>query len=175
MEEDRGLWCKVGRYGLDKMENRRLQNTYCMEHAARTCCDKDDTDRLRGMYETLRQKTDISPDCLKLMDNAICSHCDPDMVSQAPTSFSLPTHGSSSCITFARALASTMASARTTATCCSPNAAMSSSTRTRTPVHQCPSASQTHCSAPRLRTRCTLEPNSASFWASQCRSSQSLP
>lgn len=79
MEERKDLWCRVGKYGLDKMENRKLQNTYCMEHSARTCCDHHDTNRLRSMYETLRQKTEVSKECLGLMENAICSHCDPDM------------------------------------------------------------------------------------------------
>ena len=49
------LWCKAGRYGLERMENRKLQNgSFCSEHAGRTCCDTADTDRLRAVYETLR-------------------------------------------------------------------------------------------------------------------------
>ena len=63
------------------MENRRLVNTFCMEHASRTCCDVGDTLRLRKQYEVLRQQTETSEKCLAVMSDAICSHCDPDMVS----------------------------------------------------------------------------------------------
>ena len=46
MEERKDLMCKAGKYGLEKMENRRLQNNFCMEHAARTCCDAEDAMRV---------------------------------------------------------------------------------------------------------------------------------
>ena len=59
------LWCRAGRYGLERMENRKLQNgSFCSEHAGRTCCDTADTDRLRAMYETLRQRSEVSQFCL---------------------------------------------------------------------------------------------------------------
>ena len=53
MEERRDLMCTARKYGIEKMENRKLQNDFCMEHAARTCCDHHDTKRLKAMFQTL--------------------------------------------------------------------------------------------------------------------------
>ena len=78
MEERIDLMCKARKYGLEKMENRRLQNEFCMEHAARTCCDTNDAYLKQIIFQTLRQKTAISQNCLKEMRNAVCAHCDPD-------------------------------------------------------------------------------------------------
>ena len=49
-----------------------------MEHAARTCCDTNDANALKEMFQTLQKTTAVQMNCLKEMKNAICSHCDPD-------------------------------------------------------------------------------------------------
>ena len=61
------LECKPGKYGLVYMENRRIQNTFCLEHSGRTCCDDSDIQTIRTQYEVLRQQSEISTECLSVM------------------------------------------------------------------------------------------------------------
>lgn len=60
-----------------------------MEHAARTCCDHHDTERIGGVIETLRTTTEVSEGCLDELKNAICAHCDPDTGSGVSDGFCL--------------------------------------------------------------------------------------
>lgn len=48
LEKPKDLLCRPGKYGLTSMENRRIQNDFCMEHAPRTCCDDKDALRVYG-------------------------------------------------------------------------------------------------------------------------------
>ena len=79
MEERKDLQCRPGKYGLLKMENRRLQNEYCMMHAARTCCDDKDAEKIMTEVKHIAKKTMISKPCAEAMESAMCSHCDPDI------------------------------------------------------------------------------------------------
>ena len=84
MEERKDLMCRAGKYGLEKMENRRLQNNFCMEHASRTCCDVNDALKAYQTTEAIRRSSDTSRECMAVMQDALCSHCDPDIVSTPP-------------------------------------------------------------------------------------------
>ena len=81
LEERKDLMCKPEKYGLEFMENRRLQNKFCMMHAPRTCCDHHDAEKIKNQYNWVKHETLISEQCLSELQNAMCSHCDPDMVS----------------------------------------------------------------------------------------------
>ena len=65
------------------MENRRLQNEFCMQHAARTCCDVHDVEKIRKEWEAMAQSSDtgMTKICHDALKDALCSHCDPDIVS----------------------------------------------------------------------------------------------
>lgn len=82
LEEPKDLLCRPGKYGIPTMENRRIQNDFCMEHAPRTCCDDKDALRIYGQQEILRKQTETSKECVALISDVLCSHCDPDIVSR---------------------------------------------------------------------------------------------
>ena len=60
LETRKDLQCLPGKYGLEFMENRRLQNENCMQHAARTCCDDKDAEQMNEQWESLAKQSRIS-------------------------------------------------------------------------------------------------------------------
>ena len=83
LEKRKDLQCRAGKYGLEIMENRRLQNEFCMQHAARTCCDHHDAERIQEEWKALfyQDPTSMTKVCHDALSEAFCSHCDPDIVS----------------------------------------------------------------------------------------------
>ena len=74
--------CRKG-YDLEFLANRRPINEFCPEHNHRTCCGRQDTRFLRGVFETMEQKAEFgSEKCFEDIYTVICSSCEPDMVSQ---------------------------------------------------------------------------------------------
>ena len=53
-----------------------------MVHAARTCCDHHDVDKIKQDWEAMLQPdSEMTKECHDAMYDALCAHCDPDTVS----------------------------------------------------------------------------------------------
>lgn len=56
------------------------ENTFCMEHSSRTCCNAEDTNKIKLNIGLVKLKTDITEQCLALTTKIACSRCDGDVV-----------------------------------------------------------------------------------------------
>jgi hypothetical protein len=75
------LTCKKG-YDLSKMENRMINNEFCLGHVKRTCCGKKDVNKAMALVDSLARNVEwTNEECLNELTNVACAPCDPDMVS----------------------------------------------------------------------------------------------
>jgi len=55
---------------------------FCTEHAGRTCCDMNNTNRIKAKIAYSKTKSEVSDTCFLMTAKALCSHCDGDIVNQ---------------------------------------------------------------------------------------------
>lgn len=53
---------------------------FCTEHAGRTCCNQNDTLKVKAKIGFTKLKSDVSDTCFSMTVRALCSHCDGDVV-----------------------------------------------------------------------------------------------
>lgn len=63
-------------YGLSVPDNMIKELVFCNDHAGRTCCDAEDSKGVKVQVSYLRQKTDISTECLEVTSQVLCGKCD---------------------------------------------------------------------------------------------------
>ncbi|CDW77852.1 UNKNOWN [Stylonychia lemnae] len=75
---DPALKC-AGGYGNEYQLNMLNENLFCTEHAGRTCCNLNDTLKIKAKVGFAKVKSDVSDQCMAFTAKALCSHCDGDM------------------------------------------------------------------------------------------------
>jgi hypothetical protein len=55
--------------------------SFCTEHSGRTCCDTNDTTRVKAKIGYAKMKEDVTDYCFLMTVKALCSPCDGDTVS----------------------------------------------------------------------------------------------
>eukprot|EP00347_Sterkiella_histriomuscorum_P011777 403371133 len=77
-ENDPALKCQAN-YGLEYQQNMISELTFCYDHAGRTCCAQNDTQRIKGKVGHTKVKTEVSDQCISATAKALCSYCDGDI------------------------------------------------------------------------------------------------
>jgi len=90
---------KEREHGLTELANKESELSFCLEHAGRTCCSRDDTNKIWSKFEIARQLSvryedhvvegeveekmtvGLTATCRTLMHKALCATCDGEIVS----------------------------------------------------------------------------------------------